>query len=92
MAGINAARRLAGVAGIVPPATTSLGSLIAYVTDRKRRDFQPMNANYGLFPAIQTKARGRDKRRVLAERAERDLGAWLAEHQMDGSGRCQTSA
>ncbi len=90
MAAINAARRLGGMAGIVPPATTSLGALLAYVTDRKRRDFQPMNANYGLFPAIETKERGRDKRRVLAERAARDLGAWLAEHQIDDGGRCQS--
>ncbi len=79
LAGINMARRVGGMSEVVPPATTSLGALIAYVTDRARRDFQPMNANYGLFPASDTKERGKEKRRVLAERATRDLDAWLAE-------------
>ena len=51
LAGLNAVRLLAGRALLVPPPTTALGSLIAYVTDRARREFQPMNANYGLFPA-----------------------------------------
>jgi hypothetical protein len=35
------------------------------VTDRSRKEFQPMNANYGLFPPLETKERGRDKKRAL---------------------------
>jgi methylenetetrahydrofolate--tRNA-(uracil-5-)-methyltransferase len=31
--------------------------------------FQPMNANFGLLPELQTKARGREKKRLLAEQA-----------------------
>jgi len=83
LAAINVARVLRDQEGVVPPATTALGSLVQYITDPRRHDFQPMNANYGLFPTIATRERGRDKRRVLAARAARDLQAWIAEHGID---------
>ena len=80
LAGINMARRLAGLPLVVPPATTALGSLLAYVTDKGRREFQPMNANYGLFPPIACRERGREKRHRLADRALADVDAWIAQH------------
>ncbi|HVN84524.1 MAG TPA: methylenetetrahydrofolate--tRNA-(uracil(54)-C(5))-methyltransferase (FADH(2)-oxidizing) TrmFO [Candidatus Binatia bacterium] len=80
LAGVNCARIAAGALPIVPPATTALGSLLAYVTDRTRQDFQPMNTNYGVFPPLPNAARGRDKRAQLAERALRDQAHWIAEH------------
>ena len=86
LAAINVARLLRGLPGVVPPATTALGSLLHYITDRRRRDFQPMNANYGLFPPIATRERGRDKRRVLAARAARDLQVWIAEQTVEAGG------
>lgn len=78
LAGLNAARLAAGGEPIVPPATTSLGSLLAYVTDRTRREFQPMNANYGLFPPIEGRERGGERRRKLASRALRAAEQWVA--------------
>lgn len=80
LAGINAARLLAGLEPIVPPPTTALGSLLAYVSDPRRRDFQPMNANYGLFPPVEGKERGREKRERLARRALADFTSWLVEY------------
>jgi methylenetetrahydrofolate--tRNA-(uracil-5-)-methyltransferase len=77
LCGINAARTLAGQAAVLPPDTTSLGSLVAYVTDPTRKNFQPMNANYGLFPALGRRLRGREKKRAMGERALHDLTAWL---------------
>jgi methylenetetrahydrofolate--tRNA-(uracil-5-)-methyltransferase len=54
-----------------------LGSLLAYVTERGRKQFQPMNANYGLFPPLQRSSlRGREKRLGLAERGLADLRRW----------------
>ncbi len=83
LAGINAARRLAGLHTVVPPPTTALGSLLAYVTDKgRRREFQPMNANYGLFPPIACSERGREKRRKLAARAQADWEAWLVRNDL----------
>jgi methylenetetrahydrofolate--tRNA-(uracil-5-)-methyltransferase len=78
LAARNASLLVRGLPAVVPPATTALGSLVHYVTDQRRRDFQPMNANYGLFPPITTRERGREKRRALAARAQRDLDGWLA--------------
>ena len=77
LAGLNAVRLLDGRALVVPPPPTALGSLIAYVTDRARREFQPMNANYGLFPTEGVSGRGRDRRAALAARAVDAAADWL---------------
>src|SRR5262249_1287694 len=83
LAAINVARLIQGAAAVVPPPTTALGALLRYITERQRRDFQPMNANYGLFPPLQCCERGRDKRRLLAARAATDLQAWISAHGLD---------
>ena len=83
LAAINASRLLQERPCVVPPPTTALGSLLQYVTDVRRRDFQPMNANYGLFPPIECRERGREKRRRLAARAWDDFGNWIAGHAVD---------
>lgn len=80
LAGINAARRAKGEALLVPPPTTSLGSLLGYISDEARKDFQPMNANYGLFPPLENRMRGREKKQAMGARALADLDAWLLEH------------
>lgn len=78
LAALNIARRIDGREGVVPPPTTALGALVAYVTDRGRREFQPMNANYGLFPPLPGRLRGREKRLAMADRALVDLEGWIA--------------
>jgi methylenetetrahydrofolate--tRNA-(uracil-5-)-methyltransferase len=77
LAGVNVARRLEGRPCVVPPPTTALGSLVGYITAAERREFQPMNANYGLFPPIGGRLRGRDKRTALGHRASVDFERWL---------------
>lgn len=77
LAAINIARVLAGLPCVVPPPTTALGALLAYVADPRRRDFQPMNANYGLFLPLASRERGKEKRELLARRALRDLDEWI---------------
>jgi methylenetetrahydrofolate--tRNA-(uracil-5-)-methyltransferase len=59
----------------VPPPETALGSLVAYITDQGRRDFQPMNANYGLMPELETRARGKQKKQKKIDMAARALAA-----------------
>lgn len=76
LAGVNAARLAAGAAPVTPPATTALGALLRYVTDADRKDFQPMNANFGLFPELPFEAKGRRKKELMAERSLRDLERW----------------
>ncbi len=38
-----------------------------------------MNVNYGLFPSLSRRLRGREKKRALADRALKDLAVWQAE-------------
>ena len=76
LAGLNVGRVVRGEAVSTPPPSTALGSLLAYVTQRGKKDFQPMNANYGLFPPLGRPLRGRDKKLALGERALADLGRW----------------
>ena len=93
LAGLNAGRLLGGAPPIVPPRTTALGSLLAYVTQRGKKAFQPMNANYGLLPPLPRPLRGREKKLALAERALGELARWRASAQIgDEPASCQSVA
>jgi methylenetetrahydrofolate--tRNA-(uracil-5-)-methyltransferase len=83
LAGINAANLVTNRELIVPPPETAIGSLVAYITDSTRRDFQPMNANYGLMPDLKIRARGRDKKIAMGARALTAIDAWLERNQID---------
>jgi methylenetetrahydrofolate--tRNA-(uracil-5-)-methyltransferase len=82
LAAINAARMVGGRELITPPRATALGSLVAYITDTSRKDFQPMNANFGLMPEMAGRSRGRAKKMELASRALSAMDAWIALHQL----------
>jgi methylenetetrahydrofolate--tRNA-(uracil-5-)-methyltransferase len=93
LAGLNAARLVGGEATLSPPRTTALGSLLAYVTQRGKKAFQPMNANYGLFPPLSRPLRGRDKKLALAERALTELRRWRETIQLGAEpAGCQSVA
>ncbi|HSR58799.1 MAG TPA: methylenetetrahydrofolate--tRNA-(uracil(54)-C(5))-methyltransferase (FADH(2)-oxidizing) TrmFO, partial [Candidatus Binataceae bacterium] len=85
LAAINASRLLSGGELIVPPRETALGSLIAYVTDSARRDFQPMNANFGLMPELPGHARGRQKKIEMGLRALTRTDQWIAANAIEPS-------
>jgi methylenetetrahydrofolate--tRNA-(uracil-5-)-methyltransferase len=82
LAAINAARMAAGKELITPPPQTALGSLVAYVTDSRRSDFQPMNANFGLMPELDGRSRGRVKKIEMAARALAAIDEWIKLHQL----------
>lgn len=81
LAGINLSRRLRGEESLVPPPTTMLGGVYRYLREADPAHFQPMNANFGLLDEVElSPADRRDKRRkreAMAERAVRDLAAWV---------------
>jgi methylenetetrahydrofolate--tRNA-(uracil-5-)-methyltransferase len=85
LAAINASQLLSGGELIVPPRETALGSLIAYVTDSARRDFQPMNANFGLMPELPGRARGRQKKIEMGLRALAQMDKWIAGNAIEPS-------
>ena len=66
-----------------PPPTTSMGALLNHITGgADTTTFQPMNANFGLFPPMPTEskkdANTKDgRKRGMVARARADFGAWL---------------
>jgi methylenetetrahydrofolate--tRNA-(uracil-5-)-methyltransferase len=92
LAAINLARMASGSEPIYPPPETALGSLIAYISDSRRRDFQPMNANYGLMPDLTARVRGRDKKIQLGHRALNQMDEWIATNSIEPHGAAQLTA
>ena len=79
LAGINAARGLAGLPLVTPPPTTAHGCLLSYITTADPRHFQPMNTNFGLFPPLASPVRDKErKRQLISQRALEDHAAWMS--------------
>jgi methylenetetrahydrofolate--tRNA-(uracil-5-)-methyltransferase len=62
IAGINAARLVNGEEPVQFPVETSIGSMANYITTTNSKNFQPMNANFGLFPELPVKIRKKQER------------------------------
>ncbi len=71
VAGISMARRLLGRKEIIFPKETMIGALANYVSAYSGKDYQPMNANFGIVPPLPEKVRGGKKARntVLGNRS-----------------------
>ncbi|OAS21741.1 FADH(2)-oxidizing methylenetetrahydrofolate--tRNA-(uracil(54)-C(5))-methyltransferase TrmFO [Paenibacillus oryzisoli] len=70
IAGLNAGRMAKGQDCVVLPAETTLGSMAQYITAAESKHFQPMNANFGLLPALPERIRNKkEKYEQLANRA-----------------------
>lgn len=70
IAGMNAARYALGAEPLTFPQETALGSMANYITTADFRHFQPMNANFGLFPSLGEKIRNKkEKNEAIAKRA-----------------------
>jgi len=96
LAGLFSAAEARGLALAPPPPTTSMGALLAHITGGHLAEgaasdlqgghpgtFQPMNANFGLFPPLpvdegKRPPRGADRKRANAARALADFRAWIA--------------
>jgi methylenetetrahydrofolate--tRNA-(uracil-5-)-methyltransferase len=81
LAGINAVRTQRGEPLVTLPPTTMLGALCHYITHAEPKHFQPMKANFGILPPLDTltlrQAQGsgppRDKRARAAAYAQRAI-------------------
>ncbi len=81
--GLMAARywiaELEGRTMAAPPITTSIGALLNHITGgADASTFQPMNVNFGLFPAPDEKVRKADRKIAYTSRAKTDFANWLA--------------
>lgn len=70
MAGMNAARLVLGEELVVMPQETAIGSMAHYITHTSAKNFQPMNANFGLFKELEVRIKNKQERNeTLAKRA-----------------------
>lgn len=67
LAGINAARYLAGMELLELPKETMLGALTHYISDEEHTKFQPINSNWGLVPPVELPKKERKNKKLKAE-------------------------
>jgi methylenetetrahydrofolate--tRNA-(uracil-5-)-methyltransferase len=78
LTGRFAAAERVGQSSVSPPPTTALGALLNHITGGAEAEtFQPMNVNFGLFPDLEGKIKGRDRKLAYTRRALADLDGWL---------------
>lgn len=73
VAGLNAVCFLKRQPLIVFPPETAIGALLGYISDRTRKDFQPMNVHFGLMPSYQQSPL-RDEQGRKRSKADRRTG------------------
>ena len=60
-----------------PPRATALGALLEHITrNAESGTFQPMNVNFGLFPPLGKRYRGRERKKAYSARALEELDRW----------------
>lgn len=64
VAGMNAARLVLGEQPLEFPPDTTIGSMAKYITTANPDHFQPMNANFGLFPELPVRIKGKQERNL----------------------------
>ena len=82
LSGINAHRCANGMPPLVPPPTTAMGALVDYITHSSAVPFEPMNVNFGLFPPLSGKSKGKGRRLLLAKRALKEMEAWKKKNEI----------
>lgn len=69
-AGLNAARLAKGLEPVIFPKKTMMGAMANYITHASAKDFQPINANWGIVPKLEQKIRNKQERNeALSHRA-----------------------
>ena len=82
LAGINAARLLTGEHPVILPPHTMLGALAHYVTHAEAKHFQPMKANFGLFPTPEKNMSKGDRYQYYSERSLTSLRRFARERRL----------
>lgn len=69
VAGINMARLIRGLDLFEFHQHTALGSQAYYISHASIKDFQPMNTNFGIFPALGYKHKKKERKQLYANRS-----------------------
>lgn len=78
VAGLNAARLASGQRPVTFPHTSMIGALCSYISNANPAGFQPMKANFGLFPSLDPPVRKkRERYAAYARRALLDLQRFI---------------
>ncbi|EMD84541.1 methylenetetrahydrofolate--tRNA-(uracil(54)-C(5))-methyltransferase (FADH(2)-oxidizing) TrmFO [Pacificimonas flava] len=78
MAGLFAAAEARGLTPQRPPETTAHGALLSHITGgADAGTFQPMNVNFGLFPALEEKHHKKERKAKYAARALSHMDDWI---------------
>ena len=75
LAAVHLSRELEGKDAVEPPKTTMSGALSRYIT-LHAKNFQPMNSNFGILPAIECRDK-KERRKAYVARAEEDMKTWI---------------
>lgn len=80
LAGWNVSRWVCSEPLLTFPKTTMLGALCHYITQANPRDFQPMKANYGIFPPLEGKRikSKRQRGQAYSNRSLQDMEKYLS--------------
>lgn len=85
LAGIGAVRKMRRQEPLLLPELTMSGALSRYISGYRGKDFQPMGANFGILPSLDTPIRDKKKRyAALSERALSALMDALPEERTEG--------
>lgn len=80
VAGINMARLLEGKNPLKFPQETVMGALVNYITNASEEDFQPMKANFGILPELETKVKKKQRKEAYANRAIATMEKFIDEN------------
>jgi methylenetetrahydrofolate--tRNA-(uracil-5-)-methyltransferase len=73
LCGVETANRLSGKAPADFPRETAIGALAAYVSDGGITNFQPMNINFGIIPALDRRIKGKRNKNLELSRRSLDI-------------------
>lgn len=74
IAGINAVKIIKGEECFIPDKVTMIGALLDFISSAPDKNFQPINANFGLLPSLEKKIKDKNIRnKAYLERSLKEL-------------------